>query len=420
MAEKQLAISFAAVGSELLSGDVAETNARWLQQQLRLRPAQMVEVRVLSDNKTQMIRAFKELLQISDVLVITGGLGPTEDDMTREVLAESLNLPLEYHPECWDFICEFFKKRGKEIAESNRKQAYFPKGAMVVPNHHGTAPGIYMELNNNKRIFVCPGVPTEFYPMIQNSLLGSLAKNTSEPFKLRLFGIGESALSDLLTEKNIIPQALEWGTIAAKDGVLMRFSHESALHPDFENCINKLRQELAPWIYSEGEQKPLDLAIELLKKENFKLSLAESCTGGLLGSWFSEKSGSSSWFLGGVMAYANEIKENILAVPHTILESQGVVSQACAEAMSRGAQKNFGSDMALAITGIAGPTGGEPQKPVGTVWIAALGPDGKMLSRCYHFSGDRDEVRERACHAACLLLLENRGQLNKTRAPLKS
>lgn len=391
-----------ALGSELLSGHVLESNSHWLSQQLQQRDAQVCEVSVLPDRLDRVVQCIREASQHSDIVVICGGLGPTDDDLTREALARCLNVELEFSEDAWLEIQQFFSQRQKIASPSNRRQAEVPVGMTFLSNSCGTAPGLYQKLNSGTEIYVFPGVPREFKAMCQDSLLARLPAQPMGP-QYKLWGIGESNLVDLLQQHQVFPEGVEWGTIARTEGITVHFPHDFEEHPQAKTILENFEKVLAQNIYAKEDITPVQFLCKRLQRHKLRFATAESCTGGLLGSWITEISGSSEFFLGGVISYANSVKHGLLHVPEQTLENDGAVSEACARDMAQGAQQTLDADLAVSITGIAGPNGGTADKPVGTVHICASHRSGAQKHQLYNFSGHRQSIRERSAYAAALL-----------------
>jgi nicotinamide-nucleotide amidase len=393
-----------ALGSELLSGFVLESNAHWLQQQLQDRDALVVKVTVLPDHMDDVVKSIQSSASQCDTLIICGGLGPTDDDLTREAVAIALGVKLRFNDEAWAEIEAFFAKPQRPVSPSNRRQADVPEGCSYLKNSCGTAPGLLGKIKNCD-IYAFPGVPREFKLMCEESFLGSLPTHQRGPI-YKLWGIGESNLVDLLNEHRVFPQDFEWNTIARTEGITIHFPSSFENHPEKINILTRFENCLASYIYAKEDITPVQLLSRALKTRKLKLCTAESCTGGLLSSWFTAQPGSSEYFEGGIVSYSNAIKENILGVDSKTLNKHGAVSEPCAIAMAEGAQKKLNCDLAISITGIAGPTGGTTEKPVGTIHYAVAHRDGRTLHECKVFHGHREGVRERSAHAATLLALK--------------
>lgn len=398
--------SFLAVGSEILSGDISETNGGWVMRQMAKLGHICNEVRVVPDRKDELEDAIVELATRNDLLIMSGGLGPTDDDLTREVLSDITGGTLQFDEELWEQVSACFRKKDKQPPESNRKQACRLEGSTVLTNPIGTAPGLCVKVGECK-VCALPGVPAEFKKMYEKHILKEIPKTGVESFRLKLFGIGESEVMDRLRNRDAIPGGMEWGTIAKPDGIILRFPPESVSDLRFPEAIGKIRGEFGQNILAEGDAHPVDLLRSLLLKRGLRIGVAESCTGGLLATWLTEAPGSSAFMCGGVVSYSNEVKMNLLGVPQMILEHDGAVSAACAEAMCKGTMKLLQSDVAVSITGIAGPGGGSKDKPVGTVFIATALRGGDVRCKRFCFGGLRDSVRERSCHTASMMCVDH-------------
>lgn len=394
-------LAFLAIGSELLSGHVLESNSHWLQKELRSTELEVQSVSTISDDMSTMVAEIKRLMHSNDILMICGGLGPTDDDLTRNALAEATNDELIFSDPAWQDIQTYFQEKGKKTHKSCRRQAYYPKKGESLRNSYGTAPGLKANYQSCS-IYAFPGVPSEFKGMSKDHFLPNYQKEVVKEDQFKLWGIGESKLTDLINDQNIIPKDLFWGTIASKDGITIKFPSESRQHPDYNTCLQNIRTQLKAYIYSEQKITPLELLVNSLKQRNLTVSTAESCTGGLLSSWLTSFPGSSSYFIGTTVAYQNNVKIETLGVPQSLIEQHGAISEDCAKAMSQGALKLYQSDLAISVTGIAGPSGGSKEKPVGTVCLAAsLNNKDKTVQYC--FSGNRDDIREKSCYAGLLL-----------------
>ncbi|MBF0196259.1 MAG: CinA family nicotinamide mononucleotide deamidase-related protein [Planctomycetes bacterium] len=396
-------LSFLALGSELLSGYVLESNSHWLQKELCATNLIMRQALTIGDEYEHIISSIKSLCEHSDVMMICGGLGPTDDDLTREALAEVTEQELVFHDRSWTEISAVFERMNRPLYESNRKQAYLPNGATALTNHWGTAPGIRMQWKNTD-IFVFPGVPSEFKNMCEEYLLSEYQGQYSAQF-FKLWGMGESRMMDIISENKVIPDGVIWGTIARKEGVSLHFSSEQKVSQDIlKTCYSNVRHHFNDYIYSEENQSPVEILAHRLTTSKLSLSIAESCTGGMLASWFTELSGSSAYFQGGIVAYQNEIKEKLLNVPEQTIIQEGAVSEATAKAMSEGVRECLNSSIGIGITGIAGPGGGSEDKPVGTVCIAVSHLNNTTVER-HLFKGSRQDIREHSAYRACLMAI---------------
>ncbi len=370
------------VGTELLLGNILNSNARWLAERLAALGVPHYRQVVVGDNRERVIQAVRVASQRTRVLITSGGLGPTPDDLTTEAIAAAFDTPLQERPEVWELIQARLAGRGRPVAASNRRQAWLPQGAQVLPNPTGTAPGIIWSPVEGFTVLTFPGVPSELKAMWLATaepwlMQAGVADGVFASRLLRFWGISESALaeqvSDLLAQDNptLAPYAglgevkLRM-TARAKDG-----DTAAALLAPLEA---ELRRRSGPICYGLDDDSLASVVLEKLRQRGETLAVAESCSGGGLGAALVAVPGASDVFLGGVIAYANAVKQGLLGVDPLDLERWGAVSDPVAEAMALGAQRLTGSDWALAITGVAGPGGGSDQKPVGLVHIAVAGP----------------------------------------------
>jgi nicotinamide-nucleotide amidase len=372
------------IGTELLLGNILNGNARWLAEQLAGLGLPHYRQSVVGDNRDRLIAMVREASSRCRLLICTGGLGPTPDDLTTEALAAAFATPLEERPEVWSDIQAKFAALGRIPSPSNRKQALLPVGAAVLPNPLGTAPGMIWSPRPGFSLLTFPGVPSELRAMWTATaapwLRGQgLAEGVFASRILRFWGAGESRLAeqvaDLLELANptVAPYA---GTGEVK----LRITAQGPTLPQAEALLApleaELRQRLGTWFYGVDDDSQASLCLELLRRRGETLAVAESCTGGGLGAALAAVPGASDAFLGGVIAYANSLKQGLLGVPAATLETHGAVSDPVAIAMAEGARRATGSSWALALTGVAGPGGGSPEKPVGLVHIALAGPQG--------------------------------------------
>ncbi|TVR66141.1 MAG: competence/damage-inducible protein A [Spirochaetaceae bacterium] len=429
-----------AVGTELLLGHVINTNAAEIARMLAEIGIGVYHQTVVGDNEDRLARAITTAIERPDgidLVILCGGLGPTEDDLTRETLAAVLGLPLERNAEWTQHLHELFEKRrrdlghpggsgsgadlrGNDLPRNNLRQAMVPKGATLLPNTRGSAPGIY--LHQERLTFVLlPGPPEEMRGLMREEVIPRLARHLGQnggeavlvSRVLRVTGIGESRVAELLapllegqTNPTIAPLAHPGEmhlriTAHASD-------RERALDLN-EKVARRIYAVLGEAIYGEDEQTLEAVTGELLLKQGMTLALAESCTGGLLSHRLTNVPGSSRYLLGSIVAYSNGLKQSALAVPGELIAREGAVSAPVAEAMAQGALALCGSETALAITGIAGPGGGTEEKPVGLTFIA-LAEGEHLESHRYRFSGEREEVKRRAAQAALELLYRHLSQ----------
>ena len=372
------------VGSELLLGNITNGNARWLSEQLAALGVAHHRQTVLGDNRARLIEEVRAAAQRCRVLITTGGLGPTPDDLTTEALAAAFDTPLQERPELWAEIEAKLRGRGRPIAASNRRQALLPQGAAVLPNPTGTAPGMIWSPRPGFTILTFPGVPSEMRAMWQATAApwlqaSGLAEGVFASRMLRFWGVAESTLAeqmaDLLEQTNptVAPYA---GAGEVKLRLTARAASRAAAEAMLEPLEAQIRARSGQACFGADDDSLASVVLEQLRRRGQTLAVAESCTGGGLGAALAAVPGASEVWLGGVIAYANAVKQQLLGVPAGLLEQHGAVSDPVAQAMAQGARRVTGADWALAITGVAGPGGGSEAKPVGLVHIAVAGPDG--------------------------------------------
>ncbi len=387
------------VGTELLMGQVTNTNAQYISEQLAPTGIDMYHQLVVGDNPTRLTEAVRTAFLRSDIVIFSGGLGPTDDDLTKETVAAALGLTLELYEEEWEKILAFFASRNRKTAPNNKKQAMFPRPCIILPNPNGTAPGCIME-QNGKAAILLPGPPRELIPMFRDYAMPYLMKRSGHRLysrELRIFGRGESdvtyALDDLIkqqTNPTIAPYA--------KTGeVTLRITAQCQTDAEGESLvqpmIETIKARLGDVVYSDcGEPLPLVCHNALIARGE-TLAAAESCTGGLLSSAFVDLPGSSAYFIEGDVTYANDAKMRRLGVSAETLDRFTAVSEQCAREMAEGLRKRAGTDYALSTTGVAGPDGGTQESPVGTVYVALASKDGTIVQRL-QLGGDRTRIRE--------------------------
>jgi len=397
------------VGTELLLGQIVDTNAAFLSRELAAIGVQVLWRVTVGDNRERLKEALHTAFARADVVITIGGLGPTEDDLTREAIAELINEPLEYDPTLGEHLKQLFAARGREATFSQLRQAYRPPSAEPLPNPYGTAPGLKVE-RDGKLLFALPGPPNEFEPMVRKQVIPALAEHTGgEVIRsrvLRLCGIGEA---DAEAQVQHLIRSLNptLAPLAHLGEVHLRITAKARSPDEAEQMIAQMehavRERLGDYIYGVDETTLEQVVVNMLREQGQSLAVAESCTGGLLSHRITEVPGSSDVFIGGIVAYSNAVKEQELGVPRTILEQHGAVSEPTARAMAEGVRTRLGSYWGIGITGIAGPTGGTPEKPVGLVYISLSDPTGTIVER-HLFLGDRHTVKWRASQAALTLL----------------
>ncbi|MEM9138003.1 MAG: competence/damage-inducible protein A [Cyanobacteria bacterium P01_F01_bin.42] len=372
------------VGSEILLGEILNSNAQYLAQELAILGITHQLQTVVGDNTERLKAAIAQASQRANLLIFTGGLGPTPDDLTVEAIAQAFDAPLIEHSEIWEDIQKKFAARNLVPVASNRKQAYLPQGAAILPNPKGTAPGMIWQVNPDLLILTFPGVPGEMKAMwIQTAAPHLIQQGWSEEQlynrTLRFFGITESGLAecvaDLLESQN--PTVAPY---ASRGVIRLRISAKAKDYDQAMSLVKPVEAEIRDRTgadYFGADADTLASVVgELLRNQNQTLAVAESCTGGGLGARLTEIAGSSDYFIGGVIAYQNDVKVKLLQVKPGDLDEYGAVSSQVAAQMAQGIQSLLNTSWGIGITGIAGPTGGTPNKPVGLVYIGIAGPDG--------------------------------------------
>jgi nicotinamide-nucleotide amidase len=401
------------VGTELLLGEILNTNAQYLSEQLALLGIDVYYQQVVGDNYDRARAVFKQALERSDVVIASGGLGPTMDDITREVAAEVAGLPLELDRTIEAELRAWFARRGREMSENNARQALVPRGATVLPNDRGTAPGLILPASQGKAIILLPGPPIELRPMFERQVVPFLtARMGGAPLSLvtrtlRFIDIGESQLEDAL--KDLIASQGD-PSIApyAKTGeVHLRLATKAATSEEGLARIapveQAIRDRVGRHIYGTNNTSLEQAVGELLKERGLKATTAESCTGGLIAKRLTDVPGSSACFDFGFVTYSNDAKMKLLGVPAETLAQHGAVSEEVVAAMAAGALAAAGADVAVAVSGIAGPDGGTTEKPVGTVCIGLAAKD-HITTRTLQLWGSRQDIRDRtATHALAMI-----------------
>jgi competence/damage-inducible protein CinA-like protein len=392
-----------AIGSELLTPFRTDTNSLYLTRSLEENGIKVVAKTVIGDEIDHLVAAFANAFERADVIICSGGLGPTIDDLTRDALCEFLNIPMHLDPEILHQIEERFKFFGRKMPETNRKQAMVPEGATSLPNHHGSAPGIYLEARG-KQIFLLPGPPNELDPMWQQYALPLLRKE--RPYQRKIFRIAmlpESQVDEMLKPVTDSLREVQYTILAAPTEIEVHLLAPESSADELISACAEVRSILGNWIYAE-DLESLEAAVgKLLKQLRRKVAIAESCTGGLLAERITNVSGSSNYFEYGLVPYANEAKIKLLNVPAELMDAHGAVSEPVARAMAEGIRKIANADYGLSITGIAGPDGGSAEKPVGTVFIGLADAEQTVVKE-YHFLGTRQRIRFSSTQAALNLL----------------
>ncbi|HEY0739887.1 MAG TPA: competence/damage-inducible protein A [Chryseosolibacter sp.] len=366
------------IGDEILYGQIVDTNSQWMSVELSNAGIKVVRKTTVGDMEDEILKAFAEAESRADIVLITGGLGPTSDDLTKPCLAKYFNCGLKMHEEALAEVTEFFKSRGRELTEINRQQAVLPECCEKITNAMGTAPGMWFEKNG--KVFVSmPGVPHEMKRMMTDIILPKLKKTFNTPTiyhkVIRTAGIGESFLAEKIQDwENSLPAHVKLAYLPSLGEVKLRLTSIgnslTDLQRETETLTQKLIERVGHFVYGFGED-PLEVAVgNLLKEKRLTLAVAESCTGGYLSHLITSVPGSSEYFLGSIIPYAYEIKMRQLGVKPETLEKFGAVSEETITEMANLVRAKFNTDIGVATSGIAGPGGATPEKPVGTVWIA--------------------------------------------------
>ncbi len=403
------------IGDELLIGQVVNTNASWMAEQLNLAGIEVVQITSISDTSNHIFSALDSAKTRADAIIMTGGLGPTNDDITKEVLCKYFNTELVFNEEAFKQVEALFKLRGFKVTEINRKQAELPAKCTPLKNINGTAAGMWFE--EAGKVFVSiPGVPFEMRALMTNQIIPRLLEKYNPGVILKKTvltqGIGESALAEIIADwENSLPSNFKLAYLPQPGIVRLRLSvkgeDRQKSQNEFDNQLEKLHLLIPKLIFGYDDDTVEKIVVEQLKKTGKTLSLAESCTGGYISHLVTSIAGSSKCFMGSVVAYDNEIKENILGVSNASLIKFGAVSEQVAKEMAAGAQSKFKTDYAISVTGIAGPDGGSEEKPVGTTWIAIATPDKKVFAKKYLFGEHRGRnIRKAALTGLNLLRKE--------------
>jgi len=400
------------IGDELVLGQTVDTNSAWLSAQLAARGIGTSYHQTVADDLATITDAIRHASERANLVIISGGLGPTDDDLTRQALADAMGVDLVLHEPSLQAIRAMIEKRGRKMAERNKVQAYHPQGTTIIPNACGTAPGITTQLNK-ATIYVTPGVPREMVEMFHQSILPEIEKIAPTrrvilTSKINTFGIGESTVAQMLgnlcdRKRNpLVGTTVSDGLCSVR--VRAEFDTSDEAEAQLRVTIEEVCRCLGPSVFGQDDQTLQEALIALLCEKEKTVATAESCTGGLIGKMLTDISGSSDAYAGGWVTYSNELKISQLDVDPNVIETHGAVSGQTAMAMAQGALEKSGADIAISITGIAGPGGGTADKPVGTVWIGLAEKGEQPEAQHYLFGGGRDTVRDRAAKTALQLV----------------
>jgi nicotinamide-nucleotide amidase len=401
------------IGDEILIGQIVDTNSAWMAHELNSFEIDIHKITSISDNKEEIFKAIDEAKKNVDLIILTGGLGPTDDDYTKDALADYFNCKQIINTEVLEHIKKLVLKRGGELNTRNKNQALVPETCKVIPNDIGTAPGMWFEFEG-KILISIPGVPFEMKEMMLKYIIPNLKKistNDHVIHKLVLTqGISESKLAEMLEEwESKLPVGLKLAYLPSPGIIKLRLSAKGPDKSVLENIINEsirtLSVTIPDYICGFDAESIEEVLAKTLSNKSYTISVAESCTGGNISHLITCITGSSNYFKGSVIAYSNEIKEELLGVNNSILRTYGAVSKQTVEAMAIGVRQLLKTDYSIATTGIAGPTGGTNEKPVGTTWIAVSNSAG-VVSKKFIFSDDRNRNIQRASLTAINMLLK--------------
>lgn len=400
------------IGDEILIGQIVDTNSAWLGNKLSEAGVRISKILSVGDKRDDIEQAVEMLMKNYKLVLVTGGLGPTNDDITKSVLCDYFNCKLVKSEEVLENINELLSKRGVPLNQNNINQALVPDKALILNNKKGTAPAMLFEKNGSFLISM-PGVPFEMKWITENYVLPFI-KDKFDPNQIFhktivTSGLPESVLAEKIADwENSLPEYVKLAYLPSPGFIRLRLSIYDYL-PEYQTVVDdlvmKLKSLIPNNIIGEDDKKPEVLIGELLKKYSKTMSTAESCTGGTIASMITSVSGSSAYFMGSVVSYDNSVKINLLGVNESDLENYGAVSQQVVEQMAKGAIKTLKTDYAVSVSGIAGPDGGTPEKPVGTVWIAVASPN-SVVSKKFQFFNDRDINIKRAANSALAMLID--------------
>ncbi|MGD9564104.1 MAG: competence/damage-inducible protein A [Pyrinomonadaceae bacterium] len=396
-----------AVGSELLTPERTDTNSLWFTQKLNEVGVDVMLKTIVGDDEARLEETIRDALKRSDIVITTGGLGPTEDDVTRQVSARAIGRELVYHDELEASLRERFRRWGREMPEINKRQAYIIEGAEILPNPNGSAAGMMTEVVDAKLLVILPGPPRENQPMYDDfvaaKIRGMAGGILVRRRLLRVSGLGESAVDEKIAPIYKAFPSVQTSILFSKSEIEVHLAAKASTEKEAEDTLHALAQKivdcLGAAVFATRGETLEEVVGSMLKERGKTLAVAESCTGGLIGMRITDVAGSSAYFLEGAVTYSNEAKMRALGVPQQTLIDYGAVSSETAEAMARGIRERSGSDYGISVTGIAGPDGGTDEKPVGTVFIGYSDSE-QTRSVKFTFPGDRYLIRWRSSQAA--------------------
>jgi len=393
---KTISAELLTIGDEILYGQIVDTNAQWMSIELTQVGIHVIRKTTVGDEESEILNAFAEAEKRADIVLITGGLGPTSDDLTKPCLAKYFNCPLRIHDEALAEVTEFFKSRGRELTEINKQQAALPVCCEKITNKMGTAPGMWFQ--RNSKVFVSmPGVPHEMKYMMTHMIIPRLIKAFATPTiyhtMIRTVGIGESFLAEKISSwERSLPDHIKLAYLPSPGEVKLRLTatgeNKQKLIDEADALVEKLKPLAGDHIFAIGDDSLEMVLGKKLREFNLTVAAAESCTGGYVSHLITSVPGSSDYFRGSVIAYSNDLKINELEVNPELLKEKGAVSEEVVIAMAQAVRKKFKTDIGVSTSGVAGPGGGSPDKPVGTVWIA-FADGNQAISKKLQLSKDR-------------------------------
>lgn len=399
------------IGSEILKGQITDTNANFIAQKLTKLGIDLEHISAVSDNPESLSSTLKLALQRSGLIITTGGLGPTEDDITYQTIARALNLKLIKYPEAEKNLKRILKKINTTLSPSNLKQVYLPEGAKIIINQYGTAPAMILE-KDNKIICSFPGVPHEMKRLIEENLTPYLKEKfppsmIKKAKTLKITGLGESSVNELIRDYINKKTNFSFGIYANPEDIQVQITTQTPTEKEtdklLQSSVNQLKKILGNYVYGTDKQSLEEIVGNLLMNRKLKVAVAESCTGGMLGEMITRIPGSSEYFQGGVISYNARVKEDLLKVPPEVIRKYGEVSRQVAKSMAEGVRRCCQSNVGISITGIAGPGGATEKKKVGLVYMA-LADNKKTIIQKHQLFGDRQLIRLRSARRALNML----------------
>ncbi|MFC5408353.1 competence/damage-inducible protein A [Larkinella bovis] len=399
------------IGDEILFGQITDTNTQWIGAELTKLGIRTIRKSSVGDQRQSILDVLNEATQRADVVILTGGLGPTKDDITKVTLCEFFNTQLERNPEALGFVTKFFESRGRQLTEINARQADLPQNCTYIPNDWGTAPGMWFHENETVYISL-PGVPFEMKNLMQYRIIPKLQQHFETPVIvhkiIRTVGIGESFLAETIANwEDNLPEHLKLAYLPQFSQVRLRLTGTGTdllqLRAEIDEQVAAVLPLIQPYVYGFDEDEIEMVVARLLSEKSWMLATAESCTGGFVASQITKYAGSSQYFVGGVVSYSNTVKVNQLGVKPETLGQVGAVSEETVRQMAEGVRLKLGANVGIATSGIAGPDGGTPEKPVGTIWIACS-TEKQTVARLLKLGPYREQnIQHTAVHVLNLL-----------------